>query len=188
MMKDELNFSIARFICEVRKENGEEYPGQTLYELVIQLQLFLEQNGLNYKLVNEDCFIQLKNTLDFVMKERASAGIGIEKRKALAITLDEEEQLWERGILGMDTLQRLLDALVYMIGLHFAFRTDLEHRNLRWERSQLTIVTTNNNEEALRYREKVSKANQGGLATRRIKQKIVYAFPNKTRPERCIGE
>jgi len=93
MTKDELNFSIARFICEVRKENGEEYPGQTLYELVIQLQLFLEQNGLNYKLLNEDCFIQLKNTLDFVMKERASAGIGIEKRKALAITLDEEEQL-----------------------------------------------------------------------------------------------
>ena len=60
MMKDELNFSIARFICEVKKENGEEYPGQTLYELVILLQLFLEQNGLNYKLLNEECFIQLK--------------------------------------------------------------------------------------------------------------------------------
>ena len=73
-----------------------------------------------------------------------------------------------------------------MIGLHFAFRAGLEHRNLRWEKPQLTIVTTNNNEEALRYWEDVSKANQGGLVTRRIKQKIVYAFPNKTRPERCI--
>ena len=120
------------------------------------------------------------------MKERASAGIGIEKRKALAITLDEEEQLWEREILGMDTPQRLLDNLVYMIGLNFAFRAGQEHRNLRWERPQLTIVTTNNDEEALRCREDVPKANQGGLVTRRIKQKIVYAFPNKTRPERCI--
>ena len=58
MTKAELNFSISRFICEARKENGEEYPGHTLYELKIQL--FLEQNVLNYKLLNENYFIQVK--------------------------------------------------------------------------------------------------------------------------------
>ncbi|CAC5418561.1 unnamed protein product [Mytilus coruscus] len=39
MSLDELNYSISRFICEVRKTDGTEYPPDTLYSLVICLQL-----------------------------------------------------------------------------------------------------------------------------------------------------
>ena len=41
MTKEELNHSISRFLVEVRKQNGQEYPGATLYELVIGIQLYL---------------------------------------------------------------------------------------------------------------------------------------------------
>ncbi|CAG2228172.1 unnamed protein product [Mytilus edulis] len=39
MTKDELCYSLSRFICEVIKENGEDYPGQTLYEILINIQM-----------------------------------------------------------------------------------------------------------------------------------------------------
>lgn len=35
MTKDELNYSMSRFISEIRKKDGGEYPGKTLYELVM---------------------------------------------------------------------------------------------------------------------------------------------------------
>jgi len=186
MTNDELNFCISRFLCEIKKANGEEYPAQTLYEIVIQFQLFLEQNGQNCHFLNEECFLQIRNTLDNLMKERSSAGIGTEKRKAEIITFEEEKLMWERGILSMDNPRRLLETLIYLIGLNFAFRAGKEHRNLRWKNPQLSIVRAGNGEECLRYKEDVSKSNQGGLASRKIKQKIVYAFRNKEYPERCI--
>lgn len=139
-----------------------------------------------YKLISDDTFVQIRNTLDYIMKERTSAGIGTSKKKAEIITEGEEDDMWTKGVLGMETPKRLLDTLVYLIGLNFAFRAGLEHRNLRWANPQLTIVSSGDGGEALRYAEDVSKTNQGGLASRKIKQKVVFAFPNKDNPDRCL--
>ena len=35
MTKDELNYTISRFLCEVKKQSGEKFPGTTLHELLI---------------------------------------------------------------------------------------------------------------------------------------------------------
>ena len=40
-------YSVARFIREVRKVSGEEFPPATLYEIVIMLQMFLHENSAN---------------------------------------------------------------------------------------------------------------------------------------------
>ena len=57
MSKDNLNYALSRFICEVTKSNGEDYPGETLYEIIISLQLFFEQEGIliNFWLIQ--CFL-----------------------------------------------------------------------------------------------------------------------------------
>lgn len=64
------------------------------------------------------------------MKERAAQGIGIETKQAQEITVEEENLMLQKGILGMDTPQRLLDTLVYLIGLNFALRAGKDHMNL----------------------------------------------------------
>ncbi|CAC5409553.1 unnamed protein product [Mytilus coruscus] len=51
--------------------------------------------------------------------------------------------------------------------------------------SQITFLERNG-EICLRYSENISKSNQGRLRTRRIKQKQVYTYEDKTNPERCI--
>ena len=41
-MSDEmLDFTLARFVAEVRKEDGQEYPGKTLYEILSSIEMYL---------------------------------------------------------------------------------------------------------------------------------------------------
>lgn len=50
MTKDELCYARSRFIPEVKKQSGDDYPAETLYEIVISIQLYLSTNGreMNY--------------------------------------------------------------------------------------------------------------------------------------------
>lgn len=50
-----------------------------MYERVILLQMHLELFDRALKLLNDDCFLQITNTPDHMMKERAALGIRIEK-------------------------------------------------------------------------------------------------------------
>ena len=36
-----LDFTMARFVAEVRKEDGQEYPGNTLYEILSSIEMYL---------------------------------------------------------------------------------------------------------------------------------------------------
>ncbi|CAC5398261.1 unnamed protein product [Mytilus coruscus] len=110
MSLDELNYSISRFICEVRKTDGTEYPPDTLYSLVICLQLYMDTLGYNHKFLSDSSFIQIKNSLDNVMKLRAE--VRVPKKQAEEISLEEEEKIWASGSLGSDNARHLLNTCV----------------------------------------------------------------------------
>ena len=71
----QLKMDVCDFIVEIRKENGEPYPGSSLYDLLSGLSLFLQCEKEFEKLMSE-AFTEIHNTLDHVMKERAMAGVG----------------------------------------------------------------------------------------------------------------
>ena len=129
MTKDELNYSIARVICEVKKQNGDKYPGVTLHELVICLQLYFDTMNKPYKFLQQQEFLQIKNTLDGQMKDRASEGLGSRPKQAEVITVNEEAMMWDKGVLGSGNPTQLLNTLIYLLGLNFALRGGQEHRN-----------------------------------------------------------
>ncbi len=190
MTPEDLNYAISRFIVEARKVNGDEYPGTTLKELVMMLQLHFETLGKTYKFISTD-FMQVQNTLDSTMKARARKGVVRAERQAEVITTEEEEQLWSRGILGSDTPRKLLHTLVYLIGLNYALRAGQEHRSLRFgvaNKSQLRLLVNDKGEHYLRYTEDSSKANQGGLKHQSVDRKTVDAYENRDNPDRCIVE
>ncbi|XP_070548200.1 transcriptional regulator QRICH1-like [Ptychodera flava] len=120
------------------------------------------------------------------MKMRAKSGIGIHRRQAQIISVDEENVLWDRKLLGDHTPQSLLDSQIYLFGLHFALRGGIEHRNLRHKNSQIQLKIDISGKKYLEYREDVSKSNQGGLSSRKIRQKVTRAYENAHNPERCI--
>ena len=186
MTKDELCYALTRFVLEVRKKNGDEYPSETLYELVISLQLYLATKGAQVKFLTDEAFISLQNTLDTQMKVLASQGKRAPRRKAGVISYEDEDKMWTSGVLGISTPDQLLDTLVYLIGLHFALRAGKEHHDLRYVNSQLTLMTAPNGRRFLRYKEDASKNCHGGLKHRRVEAKTVDAYENTKNPERCI--
>ena len=61
---------------EIRKENGKQCPSSSMYDLISGLGLYLErEHGFTNKLVS-GAFRSIRNTLDNVMKERTTEGVG----------------------------------------------------------------------------------------------------------------
>ena len=105
-----------------------------------------------------------------IQKRLQKKGLGSKKHQAEPISI-EEEQLWNSGLLGSG--QAPVDTMLYMYGVYFAFRSDEEHRQLRFNPCQIELVErTGQRSLILRYTEDVSKNHPGGLKRRKIKPKI----------------
>ena len=176
--KGDLAFSLARFVREVRKLDGNEYPPNTVREIVIMIQMYLHENSLNWKLLDEDKFLGLRNVVDNTMKERHALGMGVKKSSEI-ITLDNERQMFRCGALGEDSPVQLLKTVIYMIGLHCALRGGVEHNKLRRPNcnGQVVVETDKRGVECLMYREDpLQKTNQGGLECKNS-NKEVFVYP-----------
>ena len=117
------------------------------------------------------------------MKRLRSLGLGVKKKQAEPITTEEENKLWEQGILGNSSPQVLLDTMVFLCGMYFALRSGQEHRSLQC--SQIELFEPQNSPPYLVYNENYSKNNTGGIAQRKIKPKTVTHHAN-TNPSRCF--
>ena len=185
---EDMNFAISHFILEIRKKSGAEYPAETLYDIVICLQLYMAMNGKVVKILDEVKCGQIHNTLDNHMKELSHRGYVKPRVQACIITIEEEELLWKSGILGSDTPKQLVETLLYLFGLHFALCAGAEHRSCRVsETSQLKVHFDNNvGLYYLEYCEDTSKTNQGGLDNHKVNRKMVGTYENKQNSVRCV--
>ncbi len=112
-----LEFCHCRFISEVKRQDGSEFPGRTLYNIVLLLQFHLEKTGRMWKLLSDsEPFVRVKYTLDNVMKSRAKSGIG-QKVSSKPIELSEEDKMWQTGVLGEHEPVTLRNTVQYLIGL-----------------------------------------------------------------------
>lgn len=187
MSSVELNNILCRFVLEVRKKNAEFYPSDTLYELMISLQIYFHMHGRYVKFLDDQDFVELAQVLDNRMKYLASKGFSCPREKAEAIELDEEEQLWSSGTLGESNPKQLIDTLVYLMGVQFALRAGKEHKALRvGPRSQFKLKQDKSGDMYLEYTEDTSKNNQGGLKHRKIDKKVGRAYVNEAYPDRCL--
>ena len=116
LQKSDFSHALCRFIPEITKaKDGIEYPGKTLYELVIAIQRHLNENSVNWKLIDDPDFCNAKVVLDNVMKERAKQNIGMIKKQVQVITHSFEDELWKKSILGEDTPDKLRQTVLFMI-------------------------------------------------------------------------
>ena len=85
------------------------------------------------------------------MKRLQAKGLGTKQKKAEPITEAEEDVLWEKGELGEHTPRALWNTIFYMNGLYFALRSGAEHRNLRFDQSQIEQVEREDERPYLLY-------------------------------------
>ena len=131
-------------------------------------------------------FSTFKSSLDAEMKRLQSQCIGSKKRQAEALTIKDEEVLWEKGLLRDDSPQTLLDTMIFCNGLYFALRSGNEHRQLRFCSSQIQLIEQNDERPYLKYTEDISKNRPGGIRGRNIKPKIVIHHANTDNKDRCF--
>ena len=185
---EELNYWLSKFVVEVRKKKdpGTFYPPNTLYQLCCGIQRYMRDNGrpeLNF--FTDTSFKHFQDCLDAEMKRLTAMGIGSNVKEAQAFSEDEENKLWNLGLLGDSSPRVLLDTMVFLIGKNFSLRSGKEHRNLKF--SQLTLEPANEKEpEKLIYVSFGEKNNLGGLKHRSFKQKRIKHYANNSTPDRCL--
>ena len=108
LTKENFEYTMCRFIPEVTKLNGSgDYPDKSLYQLCVTIQIFLNQNGIPWMVVEGSDFCQLRSVLDNVMKQRANANLGTVAHQASVISYDLENEMWSKGVLGEDSPDKL---------------------------------------------------------------------------------
>ena len=81
MSEEDLDFFLGRFVAEVRKEDEQEYPGKTIYEMICSLQCYLrfQRKGPLFLIDKKGCkFRNLNSALNFVL-QRIKHGVSDKK-------------------------------------------------------------------------------------------------------------
>ena len=170
---EHLQHWLCRFVTEIRKNNGLEYPPNNCGRP--ELDTFKDPS-----------FSDFRASLDAEMKRLQTAGIGSVKKQAEPLTIEEEELLWQKKLLGDHNPQSLLNTMMYMNGLHFALRSGSEHRQLRHKPLQIQLIEKPGERAHLLYTEDISKKRPGGLKGRKQKPKVVIHHANTADPSRCF--
>ena len=182
LTKPEFAQTLCCFILEVRKKSGEHYPGKTLYQMIIALQSYLNNNKIGWKLIDDPEFIEVRMVLDNIMMERTEMNLGVNSCQADLITVAMENDLWECGYLGEDTPDKLRSTVYFILGINCYLRSVQDHYNLcRWcpnEDSQIKFETINGKRCFVYREDKVSKTHDGGLRDMKNDRKEVYVFPS----------
>ena len=157
--KDGFQYSMCKFLTEVTELSGDDYPGKTLYHMVVSIQKHLVQNRKKWCLIESTYFNDLHNVLN---------NIGIVKEQAGMISLDIESQLWESGVLWEETPDQLRSTVLFILGLNLGLCAGDEHyalhRDTKDNASQLSFKKNYKGANCLVYQEdNVTKTNDGGF-------------------------
>ncbi len=186
LLKPHLSLALCCFLNEIKRKDGKDFPGKSLYEILMCLQFHLEKRGLFWKLLDDSDFVKVKFTLDNIMKKRAQSQCTPDVWCSTPISYSDEEKMWSSGILG-ELPDQLSNTIMFLLGMHLALRGGEEHRQLRCPpfNCQLTISRDSANEKVLLYQEDFkTKTNQGGLSGRKFVPKQVKIYPNTANSDR----
>ena len=115
-----MNFWLYKFVVEIRHKDKIPYAPDTLYQICCGLlHLLKEADQEEVNILSDPAFQQFKGTLDAHMKELRHTGKH-QPKKAAVISEEHERLLWNKKLLGNATPQRLINTMVFYIGLFFA--------------------------------------------------------------------
>ena len=89
-----------------------------------------DQAGANFSVIKDKEFDECRKTLNgraIVLRE---GGLGKKKKKADVLTLEEEEQLWTKDVLGGNNAVSLNHTMFFMLSQQFGTRGCQEHHQL----------------------------------------------------------
>ncbi|XP_062598901.1 uncharacterized protein LOC134260347, partial [Saccostrea cucullata] len=186
MNAEMLNYWLQRFVLEVRKQDGSEYPPRTLYFIVCGLLRHLREENvhdMNFLDEHDHRFAVFRKVLDARMKELLSKGLGTKVKQADPILPDDEEKIWTNGVFGSHSSQALQYTVFFYNCKIFGLRAFDEHRNL--ECSQFEIGQDEQG-KFIRFTGRSSKTYKGGLKHLQLTNKDLKHYCQEG--ERCLAD
>ena len=174
---------LCRFVAKTQQKNGTKYPATTLYQLLCGVNHFMRSvdahapNAIDQKIPD---FKELHCTMDSIFRSLLVKGVGARVKHASVITREEENLLWEQGVLNLNNPLGLLRAVFYSNGKVFFLWEGNEHRNLK-----ISHFVCQSDPDRYIYTENGSKNRSGGFTDLRIENKIVPIYANSEAGIRC---
>lgn len=184
---------ISLFCIEMKQKNGEPYTPKSTLQILSHLQSYGHAQDLDtlpFMNQKDVRFKRIHDVVDNISRRLHKDGIGVAKVQARTVTIAEEQQLWDSGVLGTANPTSLLNAVFNYCGLHLCLRGGDEHHSLKL--SQFVVKTvenpsaTNKTIKCLTYNEHGSKNRPGSTHQVHLSNKEVIHYANSSLGEKCF--
>ena len=125
----ELNEYICEFIISVRTKDGKDYEPSSLRSLLASFERHLKKNSYSASIMNDLAFEKTRKVLLSKQKELKKKA---RTNASTALTSDELDTPYEKGLLGTRSPEALLNTLWLNSTMHFGLRGCKEHRDMCW--------------------------------------------------------
>ena len=105
MSDEDLDFFLGRFVAQVRKEDGQEHPGKTIYEMICSFQSYLrfQRKGSLFLIVKKGCkFRNLNSALNFVLQRIKLNSMGFQTKRRFLFVISGlmhlPQKVWKKGM------------------------------------------------------------------------------------------
>jgi hypothetical protein len=187
--KSTLAYWLGRFVTEARRQDGKPYPPKTLHVLLMAIQRHIRtmkpSEPANFFADPE--FHVLQNICDTHYRKLHASGVGASTQETSVVSQDDEDKLWENGVINLTTPQGLLNAVFFYNGKNFCLRGGQEHKDLKFSQFQRKVVDIGDGQlkVAYEYTEHGSKNRSGGIKQIRMKNKCVTQYEDAGAGDRC---
>ena len=129
---EELDGHLSKFLLAVRKKNGDEFEPTTLRGFLSPVERYLKKRRYSELILTGQHFATTRDTLKSKQKELKRKGKGNKPREASCLTQQEIDSLYEKGAMGLNSPQALVNSIWFNNCMHFGLRGGKEQRNLKW--------------------------------------------------------
>lgn len=176
--EEELDYWLCKFVMEIRRKDGHPYPPHTLMQIVMGIQRYLRQQAGKPSICILDrsnpTYRSFRSVLDYRIKELASNGAASMKNVPKASLFrdngtklnkymnDElpnfpaelpvtKKDSWDRGLIGTESAQALLNAVFYHNHKTFDIQYIDDHWNLRAENFAIHVDSEADGQKFLEF-------------------------------------
>ena len=178
-----LAYWLPRYAWEARNKAGKKYPPSTVYSLLSGLLRHMRSvvpDCPNFLDLKDSRFKAMHAVVDAYFRSLREEGIGADVKHTSIVSKEEENTLWEQGIIGANSPASLLHAIFFYNGKNFCLRGGNEHRSLK-----ISQLTREKDPDRYLYTENGSKNRSGGLFQLRVENKVVPIYSCEQLGERC---
>ena len=182
------SFEMNAFLCEffmcLNKEDQTPFEPSTYKGIQHSIERHLKEIGYPEHDLNSPCYEKLRATINAKGAIAKAAGKGNHPNRAMPLSTEDEDRIWESGAFGDLSPKALLRALWWGFTAGFGLRGIDEHRPMNWEDVELKETSDGT---YIEYTERATKTRKGTGPGRSFTPKIFCTCEEERNP-RCVVE